>query len=288
MYGTHPILCALSADKRNNFYALYVQDGNLNIQNHEINNKYDSNHIKSIKKRKSFKTSKLKYEIQRICLERKIPIISTSRYNLNMMSKNRPHNGIILDVDPLNVPFKTKLSINKNKRNEIWLILDEIFDPQNFGAILRSGYFFGLTGVVVCKKNNAPFSSVTAKASSGALDLMNVIYCLNMQQFLTNCKKERNINTGEKWRIVGLDVHHSKSISVNKLQSGLPTLIVIGSEGRGIRKVISQKCDYMVTIPQNQQCISNNNNLSPSNLVDSLNVSNAAAIVLFHLTNLKP
>ncbi|KAF5779257.1 putative 23S rRNA (guanosine(2251)-2'-O)-methyltransferase [Helianthus annuus] len=71
----------------------------------------------------------------------------------------------------------------------LWLALDDVMDPQNLGAIIRSAYFFGASGVVLCAKNSAPLSGVLTKSSVGSLELTELRLCNNMMQFLVSSAK---------------------------------------------------------------------------------------------------
>jgi len=99
-----------------------------------------------------------------------IPLIETSKHDLNMVTSNRPHQGIVLDASPLNCDkmdvFPPADAVSSS-RWPVWLCLDEITDPQNLGAVIRTAFFLGADGVLLCSKNSAPLSGVVSKASSG-------------------------------------------------------------------------------------------------------------------------
>lgn len=145
------------------------------------------------------------------------------------------------------------------------LALDEVSDPQNFGALLRSAYFLGVDKVVVCAKNSSPLSAVTSKASAGALELMTVYNAKNMMRFLDNCKTNG-------WQVVGTAVEDN-AISMAELPLDKPTVLVLGNEGHGIRTNMLRRCDHLVKIEHNVQ----------DTLVDSLNVSVCGGILMHHL-----
>lgn len=86
------------------------------------------------------------------------------QHTLSLMSEDRPHNGVVLDCEPLRPEVLNALP-SPSTNSEVWVALDEINDPQNLGAVLRSCLYFGVTGVVICSKNSAPLSPTTSKAS---------------------------------------------------------------------------------------------------------------------------
>ncbi|KAI6677854.1 hypothetical protein NL676_038650 [Syzygium grande] len=169
--------------------------------------------------------------------------------------------------------------------------LDEVTDPQNLGAIIRSAYFFGASGVVLCAKNSAPLSGVVSKASAGSLELMELRYCKNMMQFLTSSAENG-------WRVLGGSVS-SKSVPLNDISPGVPTILVLGSEGTGLRPLVERSCTELIRIPGNissdvtageannaEEGIETNNSAEEFRsflAVESLNVSVAAGVLLHHL-----
>ncbi|KAF9347534.1 hypothetical protein BGX26_000987 [Mortierella sp. AD094] len=212
-----------------------------------------------------------------------VKVIKISKHELNAMSNQRPHQGVVLEASKLTETFVTALgpvSVDnqyemickagdtrpfKSRDNEppVWIALDEVVDPQNLGAIMRTALFMGVDGVVVCHKNSAPLSAVVAKASAGALEARptygdsqengwNVVGA----HVTYGSKRNRPIHD---WPVTGVD---------------RPTLLIMGSEGFGLRKQIMNQCDTFIQIP----CLST----SVSN-VDSLNVSVATGVILSKL-----
>ncbi|KAG0233371.1 hypothetical protein BGW42_007455 [Actinomortierella wolfii] len=217
--------------------------------------------------------------------------IKVDRHTLNTLSENRPHSGVVLEAGPLK-PIsieslgaveaeryqvnpkgsrKTLLHEFQHGKDEppVWVALDEVVDPQNMGAILRSSFFLGADGVVVCSKNSAPLSPVVAKASSGALEARHTYTVQSMMKFL-------QASQANGWQVVGAHVTYGSKRMIPYHQwpeSGVdrPTILVMGNEGSGIRKMIQKYCDYFIQIPP----------LSPmDDVVDSLNVGTATGIIL--------
>jgi 23S rRNA (guanosine2251-2'-O)-methyltransferase len=139
------------------------------------------------------------------------------------------------------------------------VVLDEVTDPRNVGAVLRSAAAFGASGVIVTRHNAADETGALAKAASGALDSVPIAKAGNMRRGLEQLK------TAGFW-CLGLD--HPAPTSLG--QSAPPDRLawVLGAEGRGLRRLTAETCDSLVAIPIAEE-------------MESLNVSNAAAIALY-------
>jgi 21S rRNA (GM2251-2'-O)-methyltransferase len=131
---------------------------------------------------------------------------------------------------------------------KLWLVLDEVVDPQNLGALLRSAYFLGNIGVVVCAKNSAPPSPVVSAASAGALELASVWSTSNLPRTLLKAQEDG-------FRIVGASsVPIGEATFLYELHElpkddDRPTILVLGSEGSGLRSLVARACTEFVRIP---------------------------------------
>ncbi|GJJ68056.1 21S rRNA (GM2251-2'-O)-methyltransferase [Entomortierella parvispora] len=221
-----------------------------------------------------------------------IPVVKTDRHELNTMAGQRPHQGVILEASRLkdnavvglsevsvedntySVMSKTNTASFTSKANQppIWVACDQVVDPQNLGAILRTSMFLGVDGVVVCTKNSSPLSAVVAKASVGALEARPTYSVRSLMKFIQNSQKNG-------WHVVGAHVTYGSKRN-RPLQkwpdTGVtqPTILVMGGEGDGIRKQIQNQCDSFIQIPNLSQIETN---------VDSLNVGVATGIILSKL-----
>jgi len=276
IYGVGPVLAALSAQRRE-FYALYLQEG-LDL----------SNNNRKKKDKKGFE------KVLRMAEKIGLSIREASKHDLNMVVDNRPHQGLVLDASPLEmVKVKELDPISKEEgKGSLWVALDEVTDPQNLGAIIRSAYFFGASGVVLCAKNSAPLTGVVSKASAGALELMELRYCKNMMQFLVTSAENG-------WRVLGGSVS-PKAVPLDEVLPGAPTILVLGSEGTGLRPLVERSCTQLLRIPGNvpldlstggvndTDTAETNSGCSGEEFrsflaVESLNVSVAAGVLLHHL-----
>ncbi|KAL0315700.1 UNVERIFIED_CONTAM: rRNA methyltransferase 1, mitochondrial [Sesamum radiatum] len=210
--------------------------------------------------------------------------------NNKKKGQERPHQGLVLDASPLEmVGIKELEPVSvEGEKGPLWLALDEVTDPQNLGAIIRSAYFFGASGVVLCAKNSAPLSGVVSKASAGSLELMELRSCKNMMQFLAS-------SAGNGWRVLGGSVS-PRAIPLREIVPGAPTILVLGSEGTGLRPLVERACTELIRIPGNfpvnfvmtgdedVDTVENPGQEFRSFLaVESLNVSVAAGVLLNHL-----
>lgn len=173
------------------------------------------------------------------------------------------HQGIAVKVSEKGYMDLYELLNIPEKRNEIpfFLILDCIEDPGNVGAILRSADAAGVHGVIVQEHRSAGLGPAVSKASAGAVEYVPVSQVSNIKHAISEMK-EREIT------IIG-----AESGSGNMpwdVDFSMPAGIVIGSEGRGLRKTVSEKCDFVVSIPMRGR-------------VNSLNVSVASAVLMFEV-----
>ncbi|KAG0602246.1 hypothetical protein M758_10G001700 [Ceratodon purpureus] len=224
LYGVAPIRAALLAERRK-FYTLYVQESL--VENVASGKRKDKQAVNWILNRAHN-------------LEMKVETVS--KQNLNLLVDNRPHQGLVLDASPLElVPCEyLEKPATQDGRSPVWVALDEVIDPQNFGAILRSCHYLGATGVIVCAKNSAPLSGVVSKASAGALEVMEIQSCRNMMKFL-----DTSVLNG--WRAVGAS-SEPRALPIQDLEPGFPTILVLGNEGRGLRTNVKRSCTELVSI----------------------------------------
>lgn len=276
VYGVGPVLAALTVARRE-FYTLYFQEGmDLSGNNRKKKDK------KGVEK------------VLRIAEQIGLTVKETSKHDLNMIVDNRPHQGLVLDASPLEMVstrYLEPVSVEGDKA-PLWVALDEVTDPQNLGGIIRSAYFFGASGVVLCAKNSAPLSGVVSKASAGSLELIELRYCKNMMQFLSN-------SADNGWRVLGGSVS-SRALPLNAVVAGEPTILVLGSEGRGLRPLVEKSCTQLIKIPgdipldvaardiegeevEKIDLRCSGEEFRSFMAVESLNVSVAAGVLLYHL-----
>ena len=182
-----------------------------------------------------------------------------SRQEIDSLSgQNAVHQGLALQVKPL--PPKTLDEILENIPNKaVILILDQVTDPHNIGAILRSAAAFDASAVIIPDACAPEESAVLAKSACGALEIVPLVRVTNLVRTMQQLK-----NAG--FWCLGLDGYAKEYISDKKLPAR--TAFILGSEGDGMRRLTAENCDYTIKLPI-------------SDRMESLNVSNAAAVALY-------
>eukprot|EP00536_Pseudo-nitzschia_multiseries_P012761 jgi/Psemu1/260885/estExt_Genewise1Plus.C_5050028 len=244
--------------------------------------------------------------------ERDVPVAYVDKGILNVLSGNRPHQGFALRCGKLFFESLSRIPLPTNARSggdstatpsspALWLVLDEVVDPQNLGALLRSAYFLGgkkdnkNIGVLVCSKNSAPPSPVVSASSAGALEVVDVFSTSNLPRTLNQAREDG-------FRIIGASIsvpstseddpprlYDLQDLPVRKADGdNRPILLVLGSEGHGLRTLVAKACTEFVCIPSGmggtEPTDDDDDGSSSSKAgVDSLNVSVSAGIMLWHL-----
>lgn len=272
LFGTNSVLAALKGGKRTRFGKLY------------LHNPKDTDKVN---------------EILALAKEKEVKVVEFSKQEINQLTNNGVHNGIALETRPLetttiqsmskefdqnsfsvetrnsllnireNIPYTTD---SFGKRFPFGIYLDEISDPHNVGAILRSAYFLGVDFVVFSERNCAPLSPVVAKASSGALEFLDLFKIEKPLSFFEETSKNG-------WKLISTVAptdkrNKSKLINpeeISEILKSEPVILVIGSEGAGIRANLLNRSDHLVSV---------NNGRIMNECVDSLNVSVATALLV--------
>ena len=175
-----------------------------------------------------------------------------------LVPHDAPHQGVVIEVQPLEDLWLDDL-LTGTPEEAVLLILDQVTDPHNVGAILRSAAAFGAIGVVTQDRHSPPESGVIAKAASGALERLPWVRVVNLARAL------EEIAEGGFWRI-GLT-----GDAETELKDALGpsrVALVLGAEGPGLRQNTREHCDALARLPI-------------GDAVESLNVSNAAAVALY-------
>ncbi len=173
-----------------------------------------------------------------------------------LLPQSAVHQGVALRPAPLD---DIDLSDFEAKPGAVVLVLDQVTDPQNVGAILRSAAAFGVTGMVLQDRHAPKLAGALAKAAAGAVEQVPVARVVNLSRALDEL-------TNAGWRAVGMAGEADRTLE--QVLDGAPTVIVMGSEGEGLRRLVAEHCDELAKIPM------------PGGF-ESLNVSAAAAVALY-------
>lgn len=183
---------------------------------------------------------------------------------LNQLSNNGNHQGIIVEIFPHEYCSVEEIIANgKDKKQPLILILDEIEDPQNFGAIIRSADAFGVDGIIVKSTNQVPLNWTVAKVSTGAIEYVKVAQVPNLNNVIKTLKENG-------YWIYAAD--GSAEESYEKVNYDGKVALIVGSEGRGISNLVMKNSDFIIKIPMTGH-------------VNSLNVSVSTGILLSRIRN---
>lgn len=176
----------------------------------------------------------------------------------SILGPNIVHQGIALEVSPLE-EYSLEKACKDGAERSLILVLDQVTDIQNIGAILRSSAAFGVKALVLTEYHSPPETGAMAKAASGALEITPIIRATNLVQALETLKQNG-------YWCVGLDGEAKQPLTA--LHKFEKLALVMGAEGKGLRRLTQKHCDLLVKIPIHSA-------------MESLNVSNAAAIALY-------
>lgn len=202
-------------------------------------------------------------ELIAVAKEKGVPVQFLERSKLDSMAKGIRHQGVLAQVSPVEyVELEDILSKAREKQEDPFIILlDELEDPHNLGAILRSADAAGAHGVLIPKRRSCPLSATVAKTSAGAVEHVPVARIGNIVQTIKALKEE------------GLWVAGADMDGKNYYEADLtgPLLLVVGSEGQGIGRLVKEQCDFIVRIPM-------------LGAINSLNASVAGSVLMFEVT----
>jgi 23S rRNA (guanosine2251-2'-O)-methyltransferase len=180
-----------------------------------------------------------------------------------LVGEDAVHQGLALEVEPLDLlDLDDVLRGAAVAERAVLVVLDQVSDPQNVGAILRAAAAFGAKGVIVAAHGAPPVSAALAKAASGALELVPLIPAVNLARVLERLKE------AGFW-CCGLDERAPQLLA--ELDLGSRVALVLGAEGDGLRRLVRESCDYLARLPTTPE-------------MPSLNVSTAAAVALYELS----
>ena len=233
LYGIHPVFEALRAGRRKIFEIYLAKEEN----------------IKRLEK------------IVQGAEALKIPIKRVKASQLDFLAGNEQHQGVGAKTSlyPLAGISEVIHEVEAGDANFFLLLLDNVLDPHNLGALARTALCVGINGIVIPKDRSASPTPAVSKASAGALEHIRLVRVTNMVNFIKELKAKG------LW-IVGLDVAADMFIYSSDLTGSLA--LVIGGEEKGLRPLVKKHCDFLVSIPQTGR-------------IDSLNASVAGAVAMY-------
>jgi 23S rRNA (guanosine2251-2'-O)-methyltransferase len=181
-----------------------------------------------------------------------------------LLPEGAVHQGLAVEAEPLPEPDLDEV-LSRAAGRAIVVLLDQVTDPHNVGAVLRSAAAFGAFAVVIPEHGAPPAAAALAKAASGALETVPLVRVVNLARALDRLKEDR-------FWVCGLDAAAPHDLAA--LDLGERVALVLGSEGRGMRRLVRERCDHLARLPTRDG--------------QTLNVSNAAAVALYELTVGRP
>jgi 23S rRNA (guanosine2251-2'-O)-methyltransferase len=200
-------------------------------------------------------------EAVRIAGNRGLALLEVSRGELDRRTGGLLHQGIALQVPPYQYRDLTDVleMAHESTTAPLLVALDGVTDPRNLGAVIRSAAAFGAQGVIVPERRSAGVTAAAWRTSAGTAARVPVAQVTNLVRALKQCQKAGLV-------VVGLDA--DGDVSLDDLEAAIdPIVVVLGSEGRGLSRLVGETCDFTVSIPM-------------SDLAESLNASVAASVTL--------
>jgi 23S rRNA (guanosine2251-2'-O)-methyltransferase len=233
LFGFHPVTEALRANRRR-FHRIFISKAT---------------------------TSNRLSEIQGLARDRNIEIQYVSSDDLNHRTGSRRHQGVAADTTGF--PFSSLEEIVSHGVKEegapMVLVLDQILDPHNLGAMARTALCAGIHGMVITKDRSAQPTAASSKVSAGAMEHIRIARVTNLTKALNELKAKG------LW-IAGTDRYGTQELFATDLS--VPLAVVIGGEEKGLRPLVKKQCDYTLAVPQ-------------SDTIGSLNASVCAGVIMY-------
>lgn len=234
LYGIHAVMEALKSKKRN-VVQLYVADNKAGHRAVE--------EIIRLAKRNNVKIDRMDVKI------------------MDRLTKGGNHQGVLAKAQPVRLmKLSTALYESDGNKKDLWLAVDEMTDPQNLGAIIRSAACLGFSTIILPQRRTVGLTPAVYKVACGAVERVNIVEVSNLSNALLDLKEEG-------FWVYGADMDGQP---ITQTDYASPAVLVIGSEGTGIREKTAENCDQIISIPQKGG-------------VESLNASAAAGIIMYDM-----
>lgn len=234
LYGVHAVMEALKSKKRN-VVQLYVADNKSG--------------------RKAIE------EIVRLAKRNNVKIDRMDLKTMDRLTREANHQGVLAKAQPVRLmKLSSAVYEAEGKKKDLWLAVDEMTDPQNLGAIIRSAACLGFSTIILPQRRTVGLTSAVYKVACGAVENVNIVEVANLSNALLDLKEEG-------FWIYGADMDGQP---ITQTEYASPAVLVIGSEGTGIREKTAEHCDQIISIPQQGG-------------VESLNAAAAASIIMYDM-----
>lgn len=213
------------------------------------------------KRAKKLYITKNNNELILLAKKNNIPYILMENSDLNKMV-NGNHQGVVLEIEKYSYVSLDDIIDNAHEKYPLIVMLDGIEDPHNLGAILRTCDAGGVDGIIIAKNRCAGLNQTVAKVSTGAIEYVKVAEVTNLTNTIKYLKQKG-------YWIVGAEAC-DKSVLYTDIKYDMPVCLVIGSEGKGISRLVTENCDYLIKIPMVGH-------------VNSLNASVSCSILIYEI-----
>lgn len=224
--------------------------------------KYKRRALHELWLKQDFESNPRLRHIEQLARELKLAVQIRPKSELDASTEFALNQGVVLKCGTLGLQRDPALKVAKEDQ-PVYGVLDQVEDPHNLGAIIRSAAFFGVRGLVVTARHSPSITAVVSKSSAGIAEWFPLYQVNNLSQWLIAMKKNG-------FWVVGFSMESQDRIQ--DLKRDRPLMLVLGNEGKGVRRLVGETCDWLVNIPGDPQ-------------VESLNVSNAAAVAFYHLNS---
>ena len=201
-------------------------------------------------------------DIEALCRKGNIRVKKTDRKALTKMVKSDNHQGVVASIDEYKTYSVDDIVKDKMNKYGFIIMLDELEDPHNLGAILRTADAVNCDGVIFKKDRSVSLTPTVAKVSTGAIDTVKCAAVTNLVRTAEDLQKKG-------YWLVAADMDGQ---DYRSLKYDFNTVLVIGNEGKGISRLLREKCDYVVSLPMKGQ-------------IESLNASVSAGILMYEINS---
>ncbi|PIW70822.1 MAG: 23S rRNA (guanosine(2251)-2'-O)-methyltransferase RlmB [Ignavibacteriales bacterium CG12_big_fil_rev_8_21_14_0_65_30_8] len=194
--------------------------------------------------------------------KRNIKLTELSKNKFDELVPNKNSQGVAAKISEREYLTLDELILQtKNVEQPLFVILEEIQDVHNVGAILRTAECANVNGVIITKRNSAPLNETVAKISAGAVEHLKICQVTNLSQTIDTLKQNG-------YWIVGSSLENA--VDYSTIDYNMPTALIMGNEQKGIRRLTFEKCDHLIKIPMEGK-------------IQSLNVSVSTGVILFEI-----
>ncbi len=204
-------------------------------------------------------------QIEEMARKRRVPVRIIDRKAMGKMTKSDHHQGVCAEIEPYRTyTIDEILAAKPDDKFGLLIMLDELEDPHNLGAILRTADAVGADGVIFKKNNAVGLTPTVAKVSAGAIDTVKCACVTNLSRTCEDLKEKG-------WWIVGADMD---GVDYRSLKYDMNVVLIIGNEGKGMSRLLEKQCDHIVSLPMVGK-------------ISSLNASVSAGILMYEIYSMR-